>query len=47
MMVFGIDVITWGIWLLGFIILIVWIYIPIKEFKSMIKERNNAMKDTK
>jgi len=47
MMVFGIDIITWGIWLLGFIVLIIWIYIPIQEFKGMIKDRKSAMKDTK
>ncbi len=42
MMIFGIDIITWSIWLLGFIILIIWIYIPIKEFKKMIEERKEA-----
>ena len=46
MMVFGIDIITWGIWLLGFIILVIWIYIPIKEFKRMIKERRDAVEKT-
>ena len=42
MIVFGIDIITWGIWLLGFMILLIWIYIPIKEFKKMIAERKET-----
>lgn len=46
MMVFGIDIITWGIWLLGLIILVIWIYIPIKEFKKMIQERKDAVEKT-
>ncbi len=31
-----IDWITWGIWLLGVVILVVWIYVPIKEFKTLL-----------
>ncbi len=46
MMVFGIDIITWGIWLIGFIILVIWIYIPIKEFKRMMQERKDAVEKT-
>jgi len=46
MMVFGIDIITWGIWLLGLIILVIWIYIPIKEFKKMIQDRKDAVEKT-
>ena len=30
------DWITWGIWLLGFIILVVWIYVPYKEFRKIL-----------
>jgi len=30
------DWITWGIWLLGFIILIIWIYVPYKEFRKIL-----------
>ena len=29
------DWITWGIWLIGLIILVIWIYVPIKEFKKL------------
>ena len=34
------DWITWGIWLIGFIILIIWIIVPINEFKKMLADRN-------
>jgi len=30
-----IDWITWSIWLIGLLILITWIYVPIKEFKNL------------
>jgi hypothetical protein len=33
------DWITWSIWSLGVVILIVWIYVPIKEFKQLLKDR--------
>ena len=33
------DWITWSIWLLGFIILVVWIWIPLKEFKKLLAQR--------
>jgi hypothetical protein len=35
----NIDWITWSIWFLGLIILIVWIYVPIKEFRQLLHER--------
>ncbi len=28
------DWITWGIWLIGFMIMIIWIYVPVKEFTN-------------
>ena len=31
------DWITWSIWLLGFIILVMWIIVPIKEFRKLKK----------
>jgi len=34
-----IDWITWGIWLLGFIILVMWIWIPYKEFRKLLERR--------
>jgi len=30
---------TWGIWLIGFIILVTWIIVPIREFKKLLKKR--------
>lgn len=33
------DWITWGIWLIGFIILIVWITVPVREFKSLARRQ--------
>ncbi len=31
------DWMTWGIWAVGFLILVVWIIVPIREFKDMLK----------
>ena len=36
------DWITWGIWLLGFIILIIWIIVPIKEFRRLLANRKKS-----
>ena len=36
------DWVTWSIWLLGFIILIVWVIIPVREFKQMINARKKS-----
>ncbi len=33
------DFITWGIWSLGFIILVVWSYISLKEFVQILRRR--------
>lgn len=38
------DWITWSIWLLGFIIWITWIVVPIKEFRTILKERRAQQK---
>lgn len=35
------DWVTWSIWLVGFIILIVWIFVPLKEFKQLIQQKRN------
>ena len=34
------DPITWGIWLLGFIIWVIWIIVPVREFRAIVKERS-------
>ena len=39
------DWMTWGIWLLGFIILVIWSVVPIREFGEMrhrMKERDTS-----
>jgi hypothetical protein len=33
------DWVTWSIWALGMIILIVWIYVPTKEFMQLLRDR--------
>lgn len=33
------DWVTWSIWLLGFIILVVWVWLPIREFRRLLSER--------
>ena len=35
---------TWGIWLTGFIIMIVWIIVPVREFKKVLEKKRNEMK---
>ncbi len=37
-----IDWVTWGIWLLGFIVMVVWIVIPLREFKKLLAERKRS-----
>ena len=34
------DYMTWGIFGIGFGILVVWIVVPIREFKGMLKKRH-------
>ena len=34
---------TWGIWLIGFIILVIWILLPVKEFKKVLKKKREQM----
>jgi len=33
------DWVTWSIWAIGLLILIVWIYVPLKEFMHLLHER--------
>lgn len=30
---------TWGIWAIGFAILVVWIVVPIREFRRLLNSR--------
>ena len=39
------DWVTWSIWGMGLVILVVWIVVPIKEFAGIIKRRRAASKD--
>ncbi len=38
------DWITWSIWLIGFIIMIIWIVIPIREFKKLVQQKRAEIK---
>lgn len=38
------DWITWGIWAIGFTILVVWIIVPIKEFRKLLRNRRESQK---
>ncbi len=33
------DWITWSIWLIGFIIMVIWILVPIREFKRILQQK--------
>jgi hypothetical protein len=35
----GFDWRTWGIWLLGVIILVVWTWVPLREFRRLLAAR--------
>jgi hypothetical protein len=37
------DWITWSIWLLGFVILVVWVWIPLKEFRKLTARRKGDL----
>jgi len=37
------DWVTWSIWTLGLIILVVWIYVPAKEFMQLLRERKTEV----
>jgi hypothetical protein len=41
------DWITWSIWLVGFIIMVIWILVPIKEFKKLLRQKRDQSKTLK
>lgn len=41
-----IDWITWSIWFIGFFILVVWIWIPIKEIKTIVRKKRHELADS-
>ncbi len=40
------DWFTWGIWSIGFIILVIWIWIPIKEFRKLLNKKKKEEQKT-
>ena len=38
------DWITWSIWLVGFIIMVIWILVPVREFKKIVQQKRNERK---
>ena len=38
---------TWGIELIGFLILVIWILVPVREFKNLLRKKRNEMKNSK
>jgi len=39
------DWVTWSIWLLGFIILVIWVWLPIREFRQLLGRRRMEQAD--
>ncbi len=37
------DWITWSIWLIGFIIMVIWILVPIREFRKIVQHKRSEM----
>ncbi|MCK9280568.1 MAG: hypothetical protein M0P71_08105 [Melioribacteraceae bacterium] len=33
------DIVTWSIWLIGFVILVIWILVPVQEFKKLLRKK--------
>lgn len=38
------DWVTWSIWLVGLIIMVIWILIPVREFKKLVKRKRSEDK---
>ena len=41
------DWVTWSIWTLGLIILVVWIYVPAREFMQLLENRKKGREQQK
>ncbi|MFN3694026.1 hypothetical protein [Ignavibacterium album] len=39
------DWITWSIWLVGFIIMIIWILVPAREFRKLLQKRRSEQSE--
>ena len=35
------DWVTWSIWLVGFAILVIWIVVPFREFKGILRKKRD------
>jgi hypothetical protein len=35
------DWVTWSIWLVGFAILVCWCWIPVREFRQLLKDKRS------
>ncbi len=42
-----IDWVTWSIWLIGFVIMLIWIFIPVREFKKLVQQKRSEQKSKK
>ena len=38
------DWVTWSIWAIGFVILVIWIIVPIREFAEMVRAHRGQVK---
>ena len=36
------DWVTWSIWGIGMVIMVVWIYVPAREFAQLLKDRKQG-----
>ncbi len=41
-----IDWVTWSIWFIGFFIFVIWIWIPIKEIKVLVRKKKRELVDS-
>ena len=39
------DWMTWGIFVIGFVILVIWIVVPVREFRQMLRHRRETMSE--
>jgi len=42
-----IDWVTWSIWLIGFVRMLIWIFIPVREFKKLVQQKRSEQKSKK
>jgi len=42
-----IDLVTWSIWLIGFVIMLIWIFFPVREFKKLVQQKRSEQKSKK